>query len=300
MNRKITYALLACAAAFGTLPFDADAAPITPYVGSQGVVAFYNSSTNNQDGSSACFSYSASGATVGCSGSVTTPTSGATLSYLTTATAGYGVLKAGGTSSIANSSGTTNLTDYSSAYGQAYFADSWRITGGSGTGTLELQFSLDGSYNFAQSHTGVTAAFSLVNLDNHSSSSGTPTFTSGGPGTISKTVILSTSFTFGTPLDFLVSLTAGSNLYDLGNDIASSLDLSDTAQMTAIIVKDANGNVIPFDLAASSGAPLFSELAPGIPTVAVPEPPSLALVGAGLIALLWLSAGSSRRYSSMT
>lgn len=297
MDRKTKYLLLTCTAALGALPLEANAAAITPYVGSEGVVSFYNSSTNNPDGSSACFSYSAAGATVGCSGSAATPTSGATLNYLTTATAGYGVLKAGGSSSISNSSGTPDLTDYSSAYGQAYFADSWTIRGGTGTGTLELQFSLDGSYNFAQTHAGVVAGFSLVNLDNYSSSSGTPTFPSGGPGTISNTVTLSTSFTFGTPLDFLVSLTAGSNLYDLGDDIGSSLDLSDTALMTAIVVKDANGNVIPFGLTASSGAPLFSELAPGTPTTAVPEPSSLALIGAGLLALLWFSR---QRRSSMT
>jgi hypothetical protein len=276
---------MTCAAALGALPVAADASPITPYVGAQGNVAFYNSSTNIQDGGSACSAYSSSGATVGCSGSTTAPTSGATLNYLTTATAGYGVLKAGGTSSITNASGTSNTTDYSSSYGQAYFADSWTITGATGTGTLELQFALDGSYDFSQVGSGAVEGFGLVNLDNYSYSSGTPSFSSGGPGTISNTVLLSTSFTFGTPVDFLVSLTAGSNLYDLGHDISSYLDLSDTAQMNAIIVKDANGNVIPFDLTTGSGAPLFTELAPGVPSASVPEPSSLALF-AGLLGLL--------------
>lgn len=299
MGWKAKYGLLACAATFGALPFDANATVITPYVGAEGLVAFYNSTTNSEDGGLACFNpTSTSGTAVGCSGTVTTPTTGSTLNYLTTATAAYGVLKAGGTSSISGASGTTNLTDYSSAYGQSYFADSWTITGSTGTGTLQLAFALDGSYDFSQPHAGVVAGFSLVNLDASSYSDGTPTFPSGGPGTISKSVILSTSFTFGTPLDFLVSLTAGSNLYDLGNDIGSSLDLSDTAQMTAIVVKDAAGNVIPFDLATGSGASLFSDLAPGIPTAAVPEPSALALFGAGLIALLWLSGFSRRRRRS--
>lgn len=294
MSWRTKSVLLACAA-FGGLPFSANASVITPYVGAEGLVAFYNSSTDSQDGGIACFNpTSTSGTAVGCSGSVTTPTSGATLNYLTTATAAYGVLKAGGTSSISGASGTPNLTDYGQSYGQAYFADSWTITGGTGAGTLQLQFALDGSYNFSQIGTGVIAGFSMVNLDASSYSDGTPTFPSGGPGTISNTVTLSTSFTFGTPLDFLVSLTAGSDIYDLGNDIGSSLDLSDTAQMTAIIVKDAAGNVIPFDLATGSGASLFADLAPGIPTAAVPEPSALALFGGGLIALLWFSSASRR------
>jgi hypothetical protein len=82
-----------------------------------------------------------------------------------------------------------------------------------------------------------------------------------------------------------VSLTAGSYLGDFGHDISSNLDLSNTAEMTAIIVKDANGNVIPFDLDTESGALLFSRLAPGLNT-AVPEPASLGLFGFGLVGLV--------------
>jgi hypothetical protein len=296
MKRKAKYVLVACAAALGAWPLDANATAITPYLGSQAYVAFYDSNTDSQVGGSACSSFSSSpGTTTGCSGSTATPSTGATLNYLSTATADYGVLKAGGSSSISGASGTPNMTNYSSAYGQAYFADSWTITGGTGTGTLKLQFALDGSYDFHQVGSGLTAGFGLVNLDDHSYSSGTPTFTSGGPGTIANTVVLSTTFTFGTAVDFLVSLTAGSNLYDLGNDISSYLDLSNTALMTAIIVQDANGNVIPFNLSTGSGAPLFSQLAPGTPVTPVPEPSSLALFGAGLAALLGLALGRSRR-----
>jgi hypothetical protein len=293
---KLRNSVMAIVCVSGALALPAYASPVTPYIGSQGNVAFYSSSTDNQVGSSACFSYSSAGSTVGCSGSTTTPTTGATLNYLTTATADYGVLKAGGTSSITGASGIANTTDYSSSYGQAYFADSWTITGGTGTGTLELQFALDGTYDFSQIGAGLVAGFSLVNLDNYSYSNGTPAFLSGS-GSISNTVLLTTTFTFGTPVDFLVSLTAGSNLYNLGGNISSSLDLSETARMNAIIVKDASGNVVPFDLSTGSDAALFQDLAPGIPTSTVPEPPSLALF-ASMLALLGLLFGARARKSS--
>lgn len=283
MTRKVILAALASAAPFVALPPAANATPVTPVVSSEGVVAFDNASTNVQV-SSPCFQYSSVGATVGCSGSTTTPTTGSTLNYLTTATASYGVLKAAGQSSITGASGTANLTDYSTSYGQAYFEDSWLITGGSGTGTLQLLFGLDGSYNFCGIHSGLVLGFSLANLDGGPSSSGTPSL-SGCSGSIATTKILTTTFTFGSALDFLVSLTAGSNLYDLGNNISSNIDFSDTATMTAIVVKDAAGNVIPFGLTTASGASLFSGLAPSPSPTGVPEPMTLALFGAGLAGL---------------
>ena len=232
MNRKMMLAALASTAMAALLPSAGQASPVTPSVSSEGVIAFENATTNNQVGSNPCFQFSGAGATVGCSGTTTTPTTGSTLNYLTTATAGYGVLKAAGQSSITGANGTANLTDYSTSYGQAYFEDSWLITGGTGTGTLDLLFNLDGTYNFCGIHSGVTLGFGLANLDGGPGSSATPGLT-GCSGTISNVATLSTTFTFGTPLDFLVSLTAGSNLYDLGHNISSNIDFSDTALMSS-------------------------------------------------------------------
>jgi len=284
MRSHLNRIRLALVTAFAVLPFAANATPITAFVGSQGNVNFF-ATAGDVFVSSACSQFSSTpGTTVGCSGSTTTPTSGATLNYLTTATADYGVLKAGGQSSISGASGISNTTDYGSSVAQAYFADSWLITGGSGAGTLLLQFGLDGSYNFCNVGSGAQLGFSLVNLDTHAVSNGTPGV-SGCSGTISQNVVLTTSFTFGTPLDLLVSLQAGSIMWDLGKNSSSYFDFSNTAIMNAIVVKDAGGNVIPFDLTPGSDAPLIRELAPGTPSNAIPEPGTLGLLSLGLLGL---------------
>lgn len=239
--------------------------------------------------SSPCFNFSSIGATATCSGSATAATSGADITYWATATADYGVLKAGGTLSSSSLSGLSNTTQYVSSVGTAFFTDVWTITGGTGAGTLELHFALDGSYSFPQIGTGVTSGFSLFNSTNSTFSSGNPTLASaivGPSGTINQDIVFTTAFTFGSALDFRVSLTGGANLWDLGLDgLSSSFDISNTAIMDAIVVKDATGNVIPFDLVTRSGSPLFSSLVPGIPTASVPAPGSVALLGAGLLGL---------------
>jgi len=188
---------------------------------------------------------------------MTTATSGATVDYWATATAGYGVLKAGGVLTSSNPGGSSDTTEYVSSVGTAQFTDAWTITGGTGTGTLELHFALDGSYDFHQVGTGVQYGFSLFNIDDRTFSVGHPTV-AGGAGTINQDIVLSTNFTFGSALDFRVSLTGGALLWDLGLDgLSPSFDLSNTAVMDAIVVKDASGSVIPFGLATESGATLF-------------------------------------------
>jgi hypothetical protein len=272
---------LGIGAALTLLPTAAGATPVTPTLFSQALTSFLLTS-NDSTVSTACFQFSSTNSASTCNSTATTPTTGATLHYNTTATADFGVLKAGGTSSITGASGVSNTTDYSSAAGSAYFEDSWLITGGSGTGTLKLIFNVDGSYNFCTAGTGATIGFSLTNLDGGPSSYNPPSLT-GCSGSFAGPVTLTTTFTYGTALDFLVSLTAGSTIRDLGENISSFMNFSNTAQMSAIIVTDAGGNAQPFSLSTASGAGLFAQLAPPpAPPTGVPEPLTLSLFGAGL------------------
>ena len=76
MNRKLLLAMMT--GAFGLLPCTSHATPISPSVSAQGLVGFYDAGTNSLV-STSCFTFSGSGATVGCSGTTTTPTTGAAL-----------------------------------------------------------------------------------------------------------------------------------------------------------------------------------------------------------------------------
>jgi hypothetical protein len=207
---------------------------------------------------------------------------GSTLNYHATATAGYGVLKVSGASSI-DRAGPPSGTDgpsYTSTQGVASFRDQWTITGAPAgtTGTLLLSFDVTGSYDFSQVNTGVSFGLGLQNIGASlfSSDNELPPYTGQ----------VSTTFTFGQALDFRVSLVGGSQLRSLeggGYDGQSSfMDMSNTAVLDAIVVKDAAGNVIPFGLTTASGASLFADL---VPSTSVPEPATLvlALLGGGLL-----------------
>jgi hypothetical protein len=249
---------------------------------SSGNVNFFDS--GDASISSPCFNFSAVGTLVGCSGGAAVAGTSATLNYLTSAEADYGVLRVSGQSSITNPTPAgTAAAAYSGAVANATFRDQWTITGmPNGTaGTLQLLFSLTGDFDFSQIGAGVTTGFSLVNFTNSTFSSDPPTLV-GNVGTINDVGLLTTSFLFGNVVDFQVSLTGGSNIFNLvnggANGLSSYMDLSNTAMMNAIVVKDAQGNVVPFNLATSSNADLFKDLAPGIPPTGIPEPPLTALL----------------------
>lgn len=307
MNRKISYALMACVAACITLPSSADA---TAY--SFSTFGFYGSSSGALDSTyDNASNYGGAGVTSAVSGTTTTNTpTGSLVTYSGTATAGYGILKAAGSSSNSVTGVTlsnTSNTDYSSAGGQATFADVWTITGGTGQGTLELTFNLDGYYGTCDTMAGYQAGLGALNISagyQSFSSTGGPNFglgdagcTGGSPNTYySGTQILSTPFTFGTPLDFSVTMTMMSNIYNdttgltpgtIGglsrNDLGSIINFSDTATLSSLIVQDSTGVITPTITSPNAG--LYNVqlgLTLPAPTTSVPEPPTLALFGAGL------------------
>jgi hypothetical protein len=251
-------------------------------------VARYNADYQQVQG--LCFQYSANGAALACNGS--SDLAGSTLTYGSSASGDFGVLKVFGAQYIARAGapGTAANGDFLSATAYAGFSDSWTLLGQSaGTvGTLRLGFNITGSYDFSMVGTGVTYGFSLYNASfgTYASDSQLPSYQA----------TLTTSFVYGTPLDFSITLVGGSDLYNIDgggyNSQSSFMDMSHTAIMDAIVVLDAQGQAMPFSLSTASGAALFTQLASP-----VPEPGGLQLLSAGLVLLglrRWALATSAR------
>jgi len=237
-----------------------------------------------------CQDSSTSGSPAQCLG--TYNFSNSELNYHSTASADYGVIRFYGESSINKTAAGSSGPFAISTGAGAYFRDQWTITGGAAgtTGSLELSFDVTGTYDNSMPDTGLTTGLELwnYNLSTLTDTAGqVPPL--GSSGTWSYTGVLTTPFTFGEVLDFRVAMGGGSvllNLSEGGYDgQAAFLDLSNTAVMNAIVVKDSSGTVSPFSLSTVSGAVLFDELAPAV----VPVPPAVWLFGSGLLGLVGMA-----------
>ena len=295
MKHGQSYFHVAWAAALCGLSLTAHAIILVPQLGSTARVDF-DSPDINSIISTPCIQTTSLGSTVVCNGSTSVPGTGATLNYVTTASASYGILKAAGQSTISNPTPSGTGPFASQSYGEAHFADKWTISGGQGLARLQLLFNLSGTYNISAVNSGAILDFFLANLDTHEGSSPLLPIlsTDSGTQTLAGQFALYTNFVFDVPFDFYVGLIAGSSLFELGNGgddgLSAFLNLSTTATLAAINVADANGDIVPFDLDTASGASLFSQLAPG--TVA--EPPTIALIGLAFAFLF--TAASKRRH----
>jgi hypothetical protein len=138
--------------------------------------------------------------------------------------------------------------------------------------------------------TGVSRSLTLANCGTESCSlNGDDSPFNTGSWFPPYTALLTTTFTFGEILDFAVFLSGGSQLWNLNNGgydgQSSFMDLSNTAVMEAIVVKDSGGTVVPsFGLSTDSGAPIFDNLAPAV----VPVPAAVWLFGSALGLLGWM------------
>lgn len=242
----------------------------------------------DEEGSGICFSYSANGSQTQCQDSW----SG--VQYNAVASSDYGVLKVYGqssTSGLTDNGGLAGTPSYVTTLATAIFRDQWTITGepNGTTGTLQVSFDVHGLYDFSDVGSGLQLGFNMF-VFGQGLATRDPQFIplAGSVGELDYTQTFTTEFTYGTPLDFQISLTGGSVMRELDDGLSyfreSLLDMSNTAVMNAIVVKDSLGNEVPFSLVTTSSAPLFNELAPAV----VPVPAALPLFLSGVAGLLAL------------
>lgn len=297
-----SYFHVALAAVLAGFSLTANAIILVPQLSSHATVEFDFPSLSVPV-STPCAHVSSVGATVGCSGSTAVPGTSATLNYVTTAFADYGILKAAGQSTISNPTPSGTGPYGSQSFGEAFFTDRLTATGHTGLGRFFFTFKLTGIYDISAVNSDAILDFFLVNLDTHELSSpllvGLPILsTAAGTQTLAEEFTLSTNFVFGVPFDILVDLKAGSSLVELGNGgvdgLTAFFNLSTTATLVAINVENANGDVVPFNLFTASGASIFSQLAPR----SVPEPPTTTLLGLAFAALLFSRRKKEQRPGS--
>lgn len=173
------------------------------------------------------------------------------------ATASYGILHAYAHGFANNNAG------YAYVGAEASFTDSITITGGTGTGYFNSDFTVDGT--LLNGGGFPTAGISWSN------SAGNVTVS---PGTHTYHGTQSIQFTFGVPFTFtadLTSLVTWGNAGGFGEGLA---DFGNTAKLTGITVVDSNFNDVTNFTATGST---------GVNYAAVPEPTSACTLLAGVL-----------------
>jgi hypothetical protein len=204
----------------------------------------------------------------------------------------------GAVSSVTVTGSPTGAHYLGEANSYAQYNDALTITGGTGSGVLELQYSLDGSsssigtgFNLSSSYLAVFGAFgggAYFQINNGALTNGQEADFSGS-GTYADTVIFYLPFTYGTPFAYDPILRSTANFYKDydSTPYTATWDFYNTATVTAALVLDGTannpGNPVAAQISSASG---LGYGAAGISST--PEPGTWLLVGSAIGALLLL------------
>jgi hypothetical protein len=220
--------------------------------------------------------------------------------YFAQADASFGKLQAGASGSYDLSSASTR-----DAFAFAYVTDQLTLTGGTGSGTLDISFLLDGVLQGTGGGGG--AMFAAVTWGQNPELFGSGNqfqlsqYATSGPHDVplpSGPVVFSASFEWDKPfyLTMVLGVGAGTPLTSLldchGGDAcltpttgtgSGTADFYHTMLLSGLVPRDANGNpVLNAQFSSGSGATYSLD---GIVAQPVPEPGSLLLLGTGGMAL---------------
>ncbi len=213
------------------------------------------------------------------------------LSYNTNAISDFGILKASANAATSplfssfplppfapyNVLGTIQVT------GNAEFRDQWTVTGGTpgAAGSIDLFFNMTGVFS---SMAGSSAYVQFSSWDGPTNS--LLVLSSGA--NFSSLMGISVPILFGVEKDFIVRMSAIVQLTPTGPGMAFPINTSGSANamntgvLRNVVVRDANGVEIPWQLSTVSGSANFDNLGQ---SAAVPEPGTLGLAGLALGAL---------------
>jgi len=219
---------------------------------------------------------------------------------------GYGISGSGAAKVINGSLGAvSSVTVTGSPTGAHYlgeansysqYDDTLTIMGGTGSGVLQLQYSLDGSssstgtgYNLSFSYLAIEGAFgggAYFQINNGTLTNGQEADFSGS-GTYTDTVNFYLPFTYGTPFTMDPILRSAANFYaDYDSTpYTATWDFYNTATLTAALVLNGTANSPGTQVAAQiTSASGLQYSATGISST--PEPGTWLLVGSAIGALI--------------